>query len=180
MARGTLKDIGQAFGGNAMSEDRLIEGKTISRRRFFLYAWAVSVVAVMGEAVGMLFKFIQPRVQEGAFGGKITAGKMEEFPLGSVTSIKEGRFFISHLEGGFLALYSKCPHLGCLAPWIEGEGQFNCPCHGALFNEKGELLSGPSPRPLDLFPLEIVEGEIVVDTSTPILRKQFEESQLVS
>ncbi len=163
-----------------MSEERLIEGKTISRRRFFLYAWAVSVLAVMGEAAGMFLNFIRPRMQEGVFGGKFKAGKLEEFPVGSVTYIKEGQFYISHLEGGFLALYRKCPHLGCVVPWVESEGQFNCPCHAALFNKKGEVLAGPSPRPLDLFPLEIVEGEIVVDTSTPILRKQFEESQLVS
>lgn len=163
-----------------MSEESLIEGKTISRRRFFLYAWAVSALALIGEAVVALFRFIQPRVQEGAFGGKIIAGKVEEFPVGSVTSVKEGRFYISHLEGGFLALYRKCPHLGCVTPWVESERQFNCPCHAALFNEKGEVLAGPSPRPLGLFPLEIVEGEIVVDTSRPILRKRFEESQLVS
>ncbi|MFQ6015608.1 MAG: ubiquinol-cytochrome c reductase iron-sulfur subunit [Anaerolineae bacterium] len=163
-----------------MSEKRLIEGKTISRRRFFLYAWAVSILVLIGEAVGMLFKFIQPRVQAGTFGGKITAGKVEEFPVGSILYIKEGRFYISHLEGGFLAMYRKCPHLGCVVPWVEEEQLFNCPCHGALFNKKGEVLAGPSPRPLDLFPLEIVGGEIVVDTSAPVLRERFEESQLVS
>ncbi len=163
-----------------MSDKTLIEGKTISRRRFFLYAWAVSALAVMGEGVVMLLKFIQPRAQEGEFGGKFKAGEPEEFPVGSVTYIKAGQFYISRLEGGFLALYRKCPHLGCVVPWLENEGQFNCPCHAALFNKKGEVLAGPSPRPLDLFPLEIVDGEIMVDTSTPILRKQFEESQLVS
>ena len=63
-----------------MSKKRLIEGKTISRRRFFLYAWAVSVLALMGEAVAMILSFIKPRVQAGTFGGKITVGKVEEFP----------------------------------------------------------------------------------------------------
>ncbi len=163
-----------------MSEKRSIEGKTISRRRFFLYAWAVSALAVMGEGVGMFLNFIRPRAQEGAFGGKFKAGKVEEFPLGSITYIKEGRFYISRLEGGFLALYRKCTHLGCVVPWVEDEGRFNCPCHAALFNKKGEILGGPAPRPMDLFPLEIVEGEIVVNTDTPIIRKRFEESQLVS
>jgi len=174
-----------------VSENRLIggavrdrpqqQGKTISRRRFFLYAWGASVLAVMGEGVVMLLRFIQPRMQAGVFGGKFKAGKPEEFPVGSVTYIKAGRLYISHLEeGGFLAMYRKCPHLGCVVPWLDSEGQFNCPCHGALFNKKGEVLAGPSPRPLDLFPLEIVEGEIIVDTSRPILRERFEESQLMS
>ncbi len=134
----------------------------------------------MGEGVGMLLNFIRPRTQEGTFGSKFIAGKVEEFPLGSITYIKKGRFYISHLERGFLAMYRKCPHLGCVVPWVEEEGQFNCPCHAALFNKKGEVLGGPSPRPLDLFSMEIVEGEILVDTNTPILRKRFEESQLVA
>lgn len=154
--------------------------KGISRRRFLLWGWAMSVLALLGQSLGIMLSFIRPSAKAGTFGGKITAGKVEEFPVGSISYIKEGRFYISHLEGGFLAMYRKCPHLGCVVPWVEEEQLFNCPCHGALFNKKGEVLAGPSPRPLDLFPLEIVEGEIVVNTNTPVLRERFEESQLVS
>jgi Rieske Fe-S protein len=46
-----------------------------------------------------------------------------------------------------------------------------------VFNPTGEVLSGPAPRPLDFFPLEIVEGEVIVDTSSPQQRKGFEASQ---
>ena len=152
--------------------------KRITRRRFILYAWAATALVVLGEGVGILFDFLRPRVEEGDFGGRITVGKLEEFPVGSVTYFKQGQFYLAHLEGGFLALHRVCTHLGCIVPWSEEQQRFYCPCHAAAFNREGEVLAGPPPRPLDLFPVEIVGGEVAVDTSTAVQRSSFEESQL--
>jgi Rieske Fe-S protein len=89
-----------------------------------------------------------------------------------------GQFYISHVEGeGLLALWHRCTHLGCTVPWQEEEGQFNCPCHSSFFNRAGEVTGGPAPRPLDLFPIEIVDGEVVVETGSPIARERFDSSQ---
>jgi cytochrome b6-f complex iron-sulfur subunit len=162
------------------NDARTAEPKGISRRGFLLSAWAATVLAFLGEGLGILFSFLQPRVEEGAFGGQISAGKVKDFAVGSTTYFREGQFYLARLEGGFLALYRKCPHLGCIASWGEEEDGFHCPCHGGIFDRQGEVLAGPPPRPLDLFPVEIVEGEIIVDTGTVVQRDSFEESQLVS
>ena len=98
--------------------------------------------------------------------------------MGSVTFFIQGQFHLVRLEGGFLAVYRVCPHLGCIVPWEEDEQHFWCPCHAGVFNKQGEVLAGPIPRPLDLFPVEIVEGEIAVDTGTVVQRSGFEDSQL--
>jgi cytochrome b6-f complex iron-sulfur subunit len=161
-----------------MSEDISSNEKGTTRRRFFLYAWAATALVLLGEGVGILFDFLRPRVEEGTFGGRITAGKAQDFPVGSVTAFRQSQFYLVHLAGGFLALYRVCPHLGCIVPWSEEEQRFHCPCHAAGFNMEGEVLAGPPPRPLDLFPVEIVEGEITVDTGTIVQRSSFEESQL--
>ena len=127
--------------------------------------------------MGMLFKFIQPVATDG-FGGIVKVGSVEAFPKGSITLIKEGRFFLNRLEdGSFLALWQRCTHLGCSVPWEQSEDQFHCPCHGTLFNRVGEVESGPAPRPLDLFSVTIEDGEIFVDTGNPIERKRFDISQ---
>ena len=42
----------------------------------------------------------------------------------------------------------------------------------------GEVIGGPAPRPMDIFPIEIVNGELVVDTSNPIAREKFDPSQV--
>lgn len=65
------------------------------------------------------------------------------------------------LEHGLLALYEKCPHLGCRVPYCESSGWFECMCHGAHFTRAGEHRTGPGQRGLDPLPV-IVDGDMVV------------------
>ncbi len=149
----------------------------VSRKEFLGIAWVGSILTLLGESAAALFKFIQP-VNTGGFGGVIQVGKADEFPVGSVTPVQAGRFFLVRLEdGSFMALWQKCTHLGCSVPWVEAEKQFHCPCHGSLFSTVGEVTSGPAPRPLDYFPVEIIDGEVFVDTGNPMERSKFNSNQ---
>lgn len=152
--------------------------KTITRGQFLGLAWLGASALVVGEATLISLKYLKPRT-EGGFGGKVLAGKVDDFPVGSVTRNITGRFYIVRLEEGLLALYQRCPHLGCAVPWEETEDQFHCPCHGSLYNLQGEVTGGPAPRPMDLFPISIENGdEVWVDTSKPTQRSGFDPSQL--
>lgn len=73
------------------------------------------------------------------------------------------------LETGILAIYRKCVHLGCAVPWCKSAQWFECPCHGSKYSVNGEYRDGPAPRSLDRFPVEIVDGKLVVDTGTLIV-----------
>jgi cytochrome b6-f complex iron-sulfur subunit len=98
----------------------------------------------------------------------------------SVTPFNEGRFYLVRLDdGGLLALYRKCTHLGCAVPWDQAQKQFICPCHASAFDGTGAVLNPPAPRPLDLFPVSIVNGEVQVDTGKPMQRDRFDKSQVV-
>lgn len=150
-----------------------------SRRRLLGFAWVASLVALVGQFGTALFGFLKPRIEQGGFGGKVVAGQADEFQPGTVSHVQKGRFFISRLEdGATLALWHRCTHLGCAVPWREEEGVFHCPCHSSIFTTTGEVVSGPAPRPLDLFSVEVVDGQVVVDTGNPIQRDRFEPSQL--
>ena len=151
----------------------------VSRRQFLGLAWATSLVGLFGQAGLALFNFFKPREVVRGFGGKIDAGRVDEFQPGSISHIDKGHFYISRLEedGSLLALWHRCTHLGCTVPWREDEGIFHCPCHSSKFNKVGEVLGGPAPRPLDLFSIKIVNNEIIVDTSRPIERSEFDPSQ---
>lgn len=72
------------------------------------------------------------------------------------------------LAAGVLALYQKCPHLGCRVPQCSQSQQFECPCHGSTYSNAGEYLRGPAPRGMDLFATRIVDGQVIVDTSEVI------------
>jgi cytochrome b6-f complex iron-sulfur subunit len=82
-------------------------------------------------------------------------------------------------DGGFLAVSRKCTHLGCTVPWVDKEKKFACPCHGSAFDIRGEVISPPAPRALDLYPVVIENNVIKVDTRSPIKRSEFRTDQLV-
>ena len=118
---------------------------------------------------------------EGEFGGSFNLGNYDQYPAGSVTPVEAGRFYLARLkDGGFLAIYRRCTHLGCAVPYDPATQEFICPCHGSAFTAEGDVLNPPAPRPLDLFALTINEsGEITVDTSSPIERDHTNPTDIV-
>ena len=75
-----------------------------------------------------------------------------------------------------MALYWKCPHLGCTVPWNPGfqgaqvnfpgiTGWFRCPCHGSTYSRAGVRVFGPAPRPMDTMLLSVNgDGSVNVNT----------------
>ena len=154
-----------------------------TRRDLMKWGLLGSLLATVGGiSVGFLQFFYPKKV--GAFGGKIQVpGTLTDFPVGSVTRVREGKFYISHVPDGLLALYWKCKHLGCTVPWKPDEefqgqqGVFHCPCHGSVYLPTGQNVAGPAPAPLDLMQITVAGGKITVDTGKITTRIQYEPSQ---
>jgi Rieske Fe-S protein len=62
----------------------------------------------------------------------------------------------------WVAITSRCSHLGCSVLWVEASERFVCPCHGSVFDAEGVRVSGPAPRPLDRFYTRLFEGQVQV------------------
>jgi cytochrome b6-f complex iron-sulfur subunit len=150
------------------------------------------IVAFFGLGVSgfgaAAISFLWPS-RSGGFGSKVNVGKIDEivsqinskrepfyvpeartwlasFPKDAVAKA-EGVYTGAVLEGmksGWVAMYQKCPHLGCRVPWCAGSQWFECPCHGSQYNRVGEKKAGPAPRGLDRFGVTIAGDSIVVDT----------------
>ncbi len=146
-------------------------------------------------SVGML-AFLWPKLK-GGFGSKINIGPIANLRLqvvpgdGSITpffvaeaqswlvpmeasqipgSSFEGLPVVAGADGGdigLMAIWQKCVHLGCRVPDCASSSGFECPCHGSKYNYHGEYDSGPAPRNLDRFAVEVDErGDMIVDTGT--------------
>ncbi len=79
--------------------------------------------------------------------------KPRTFSLGLAAGFPEGWTILTlervalWREGDrFLALSLVCPHQACIV--MREAGGFLCPCHGARFGPRGELLQGPAERPM--------------------------------
>ena len=153
--------------------------KPISRRKLLAYAWVGAAAIVIGELIGGTFAFLWPRRKGPKVETVFIAGKVSDFKVDEVIPFRKERTFIVNTDGGLLAISAICTHLHCIVNWNELLKKFECPCHGAKFNRYGEVLEGPPPRPLDLYKLQIVAGNLVVDRTSPIERSKFDPSQLV-
>jgi len=165
-------------------------GGGITRRQFLSRTWWLAAGLLGVEAVGGMVVSLWPRLEPGSFGTKVKIATLEEaraMPVGTVTYFTEQRFYLSRVESGFLALYRKCPHVGCVVPWVAEDpsedgltenGRFSCPCHGGTFDRYGVVRAGPPPRPMDIFPISVEDDMLVVDTGTVVERSGFEEIQV--
>jgi cytochrome b6-f complex iron-sulfur subunit len=156
------------------------EASKLTRRNFLgLGLGVLSTLAVL-EIGGASVMFLRARSLEGEYGGTMTAGAVEDFPPGSVTEFEDGNFFLVRAsDGGFLAIYRRCPHLGCTVKWVEDKERFYCPCHASSFDKHGDFIDQPVPRALDAFSIEIEDDCVQIDTSKLIQRETFSPDELV-
>lgn len=64
-------------------------------------------------------------------------------------------------DGGFSAVSTRCMHQGCqVEPAAE---HLVCPCHGSEYTNTGEVLKGPTMRPLRRIPVTVVGESIVIE-----------------
>jgi menaquinol-cytochrome c reductase iron-sulfur subunit len=51
----------------------------------------------------------------------------------------------------YIAISSRCAHVGCPVRWVDASERFICPCHGGVYDLLGRRVGGPPVRPLDRF-----------------------------
>ena len=158
-----------------------------SRRTVLRWAGWGTIMALLGQMTAGFGIFFWPK-KVGAFGGEVNAGNVADMKIGDIKLVNEGKCYVSRVPEGVLALWWKCPHLGCTVPWkpndpsedsLAASGRFNCPCHGSIYDRYGNITFGPAPRPMDLFPVSIREGRVYVTTNptTAIVRGGSNPSQ---
>ena len=84
-----------------------------------------------------------------------------DMPAVEKRSVKVGEHYYSIMIG-------LCTHLGCIPAYKESAKVFKCACHGGEFDAAGIHTFGPPPRPLDIPPFAIKDGNtIVLGESSP-------------
>ena len=163
-----------------MSNVPSIEPSAPARRDFLgRLGKGLGILAAV-EILAVVVAYLAPsRGGAGRGAALVVAGPVGEFTPASVRAFPGGKFYLVRLaDGGFLALSSRCTHLGCMVPWDAKQRVFPCPCHASRFDDRGDVLAPPATRALDLFPVVIEGGIVKVDTSRRIERARFEPTQV--
>ena len=137
-------------------------GGIMKRRKFLSLLLTILGLTAVGSFVYPLVRFLAPsegknKVKQISLKrDEILLGEAKEIPLDSIPLI-----IINRPGKGFIALSRVCTHLGCLVDYNKIQNRVICPCHAAIFDLEGNVVSGPPPKPLQRFPLK-VEGESIV------------------
>ena len=163
----------------------IVVPKRATRRDVMKWGLFGSLLAMLAGGGAAFLAFYTPK-KTSPFGGIIKVpGAVSDYPVGTVFRVREGKFYLSHVPEGLLALYWKCKHLGCTVPWKPDEefqghqGVFHCPCHGSVYLQNGQNVAGPAPAPLDLMAITISGGVISVNTGKITPRVRAEPSDAV-
>lgn len=65
-------------------------------------------------------------------------------------------------EGEYHAVSAVCTHLGCTVQYRSDLHEVWCACHNGTYALDGRNISGPPPRPLEKFQVNIRSNEIIV------------------
>jgi cytochrome b6-f complex iron-sulfur subunit len=168
------------------------EAVGVSRRMFFNRAAVGMMSASLGAFGASVIAFLW-KGAEGGFGSKIAAGRVSdilsnirandgflylaearawvtEYPESALAKAKavygSQSQVLSGMEAGVVALYQKCPHLGCRVPECKSSQWFECQCHGSQYNRVGEKKGGPAPRGMDRFAVSVTNGVLTIDTGS--------------
>ena len=74
----------------------------------------------------------------------------------------EPALLVRTAEGELRAFSAICTHLGCTVNYEPGSKVIWCPCHNGIFDVHGRNISGPPPRPLPEYKVNLRNGKIVV------------------
>ncbi len=115
----------------------------------------------------MGFQFITPSKRKSKL-RKIFAVNLIDLPTNSSKKFKDLRgkdlLIIRTGEREVKALSTVCTHLGCKVFWQQDKNRFFCPCHDGVFDPDGKVTSGPPPRDLETYQVELDGDNVYIFT----------------
>jgi len=116
-------------------------------RRSVLGAIAAAVASL--ASLVFLGRFLSPRLPGKS--APLSVPKAE-IPRNGALVYRERRVAVIREEKGYYAIGLACTHLGCTVAVTPD--RLVCPCHGSVFDRRGNVLKGPADRPLPKYAVE--------------------------
>lgn len=157
------------------------EGETVSRRGFMTgvalgaggVASAMFGLPALGFALGPIFEKTEHRAlldvgPEADFNPETYAPVVITTTAGigeagkTLLYIRKNAKPTKRQPWPYVAISTRCTHLGCPARYTEAARSFLCPCHGGTYDIEGRVTAGPPVRPLDRFETFVKNGRVFV------------------
>ncbi len=137
----------------------------MSKRGIINFILIAGIFCLVVIAACLLFYYIMPPEGiETAVSSVVAAGKGELAPNSSKIfkfGDKPG-ILINTIKNELLAFTAVCTHLNCTVQYDPQTKYIWCACHNGHFDLNGNVMSGPPPRPLEKYNVNIRGEDVVV------------------
>jgi cytochrome b6-f complex iron-sulfur subunit len=136
-----------------------------TRRRVIEFFLGGGLLASFASFLYPVLRYLVPPKVAELGGEEVVAGKLGELKPNSAKIFRFGSrpgLLIMANDGTYRALSATCTHLGCTVQYRADLREIWCACHNGLYDLNGRNVSGPPPRPLDVFDVHVRGDEIVV------------------
>lgn len=142
-----------------------------TRREILSRIGFVAALGTFGGLAGASIRYVIPNVlYEPPLAFKI--GRPKDYPEG-LDYLDNKRIFVIRQENKIKVVSAVCTHLGCSVQWAQERNRFECPCHGSIFNSRGQVTAGPAQNPLLWYEVTLTEdGRLLVDENRPVSFEQ--------
>ena len=144
--------------------ERMEENSTL-RRRFIDYLLGTSLGAVVLSILYPILRFLVPPEIPESTQSSVVAAKTSELKPNSGMVFQFGSepgIVIETPQGDIRAFSAVCTHLSCTVQYRSDLQQIWCACHNGHYDLNGKNVSGPPPRPLTRYTVNVRGDEIVV------------------
>lgn len=156
------------------------EGESMTRRNVFTVAVqgfgglaaAAVVLPAVGFAVAPMFETPEETWEGAGPVGNFFEDTYKPVVFTLVPGIGEAGKTTAYVRKGspglgesadeFVAISTRCVHLGCPVRFVEAAANFICPCHGGVYDFQGKVIGGPPVRPLDRFQTRVRNGVVEI------------------
>jgi cytochrome b6-f complex iron-sulfur subunit len=105
-----------------------------------------------------IWRYVTPPATAEPVTDSVVAGKAADFKPNTGAIVKFGAkpaILVRTSDGQFKAFTAVCTHLDCTVQYRADTSQIWCACHNGLYDLSGHVVSGPPPRPLDAFAVNL-------------------------
>ncbi len=136
----------------------------ITRRRFLSICFAGATAVGLGAFAAPLARYAYPVLKGQVFEKQKIASTAQVTADGVRFDYMDTPSMLIQLQDSSFAAYSLvCTHLGCIVKWEAAKRDFHCPCHAGKFDENGQPIAGPPPKPLTKYKIAVEGTDIYVE-----------------
>lgn len=136
-----------------------------SKRDFLKYILGGSVVAWIAAVLYPIAEYLKPPKQSEVEVSSVKAGLLKDIPKDSGQIVKFGSkpvILIRTASGDLRAFSAVCTHLECTVQFKKEMGMIWCACHNGKYDLNGRNVSGPPPRPLQPYKVNVKGEEVFI------------------